>query len=45
MKVEQQVYGLKGGTKNFCAEEYVGEYHGKDENIKNNKEEKEYGTN
>lgn len=30
MKIEQEVYGLKGGTKNFCAEDYVGDYHGKD---------------
>jgi hypothetical protein len=29
-KVEQTVYGLKGGEKEFCAEDYVGNYHGKD---------------
>ena len=42
MKVEQKVYGLKGGTKDFCAEDYVGEYHGEDKEVKQNKEEKQY---
>lgn len=39
MKIEQTVYGLKGGAKPFCAEEYVGEYHGKDVPAKSNLEE------
>jgi hypothetical protein len=38
MKVEQPVYGLKGGTKNFCAEDSVGEYHGKDKDVGSYKE-------
>ena len=39
MKIEQEVYGLKEGTKPFCAEDYVGEYHGEDKEIKTNLEE------
>lgn len=32
MKIEQEVYGLKGSDKgiSFCAEDYIGNYHGKD---------------
>lgn len=30
MKVDQEVFGLKGGVKVFCPEHSVGDYHGKD---------------
>lgn len=38
MKVDQMVYGLKSGEKPFCAEDFVGEYHGKDVPTKSNLE-------
>lgn len=42
MKIEQEVFGLKGGESNepevFCAEKGVGEYHGKDVEVKTEEE-------
>ena len=41
MKVEQEVYGLSGGStkpKVFCAEDYTGEYHGKDVEVETEEE-------
>jgi hypothetical protein len=38
MKIEQEVYGMKGGKKKFCMEDSVGEYHGKDKDAGSYKE-------
>lgn len=35
MKIDQEVLGLKEGKTVFCPEHDVGEYHGKDVEVKN----------